>query len=286
MSQVGARFLSAQAAPHRSDELKPQKLRVSTLPNGLIVASLENYSPISRIGVFIKAGSRYEPADELGLSHTLRSVAGLSTQRSTVFGITRNLEYVGARLLAVTTRDNICYFLEQNRDHTVTNLRFLSDTITAPAFKPWELSDNVNRQKVDLAFLKENPNILVLENLHKAAFRGGLRNSLFSPDFMLGKHSQESLQRYVEDHFVSNRTAIVGLGIEHDLLLEQVESKFSLARGDRGNSGESKFIGGESRQESNSDVTYAAVVAEGVGYDLIFCIFHLIIILKNEGQMI
>jgi len=264
----GLRLLSSQAAHHPSEgqPLKPQQLQLTTLPNGLVVASLENYSPIARVGVMIKAGSRYEPKDELGLTHTLRSAAGLSTNNSTVFGITRNIEYVGGKLSALTTRDYMIYLLENTRDYTEKNLGYLSDTVMAPAFKPWEISDNLYRQKTDLALLNETPQLLLMEALHKAAFRGGLRNSLYSPEFMLGKHSRQSLTQFVEQHFVSNRTAIIGLGVDHDKLLQQVEKKFSMARGDRGNTGESKFVGGEVRVDTNSDVTYVAIGAEGVGY--------------------
>lgn len=52
-------------------------LQVSKLPNGLVIASLENYSPLSRVGVFVKAGSRYETAENQGVSHVLRLAANL-----------------------------------------------------------------------------------------------------------------------------------------------------------------------------------------------------------------
>lgn len=54
-----------------------QLLQVSKLPNGLVVASLENYSPLSRVGVFVKAGSRYETFENQGVSHVLRLAANL-----------------------------------------------------------------------------------------------------------------------------------------------------------------------------------------------------------------
>lgn len=52
-------------------------LQVSKLPNGLVIASLENYSPVSSVGVFVKAGSRYETVENQGVSHVLRLAANL-----------------------------------------------------------------------------------------------------------------------------------------------------------------------------------------------------------------
>lgn len=263
---IGHRLLSAKTA-HQSDHnthgLKPESVKTKTLPSGLKVVSQENYSPLSRIAVCIKAGSRYEPDDQLGLVHALRNAAGLSTKRSTIFGITRNIEFVGGRLYAVTTRDLIIYVLENIRDHTFKNIDYLSDTILEPAFKPWELTDFAYRQKIDLALLNETPQLRLTEALHKAAFRGGLSKSLFSPEFNVGKITNESLTKYVNDHFVANRTAIVGLGIDHERLVDLVGKKFALPTGDRGSSGESKYVGGEIRVDTNSDITHVAVAAEG-----------------------
>lgn len=52
-------------------------LQVSKLPHGLVIASLENYSPLSRVGLFVKAGSRYETVENQGVSHVLRLAANL-----------------------------------------------------------------------------------------------------------------------------------------------------------------------------------------------------------------
>lgn len=264
---VVKRLMSGQTAAKRAEAepLRSKQLKTTTLPNGLIVSSLENHSPITRIGVIVRAGSRYEPSDQLGLTHTLRSLTGFSTQDSTRFGITRNIEYVGGSLTAITTRDHILYLLENERNVTQRTIKYMSDVVMRPAFKHWQIGDNLYRQRVDLSLLKDRPQLVLLEALNSVAFRGGLRNSIYSPEFMIGKHSTESLTSYVEQHFVSNRTAIVGVGIEHGLLVEHIDNLFSMSRGDRGNSGESKYIGGQTRIDSDSNTTYVAVATEGVG---------------------
>ena len=50
---------------------------MTKLPSGLVIASLENYSPASKIGVFIKAGCRYESPGNQGVTHLLRLAANL-----------------------------------------------------------------------------------------------------------------------------------------------------------------------------------------------------------------
>ena len=50
-------------------------VQVTKLPSGLVVASLEDCAPVSSVSVFIRAGSRFEPAAKQGLTHLLRTCA-------------------------------------------------------------------------------------------------------------------------------------------------------------------------------------------------------------------
>ena len=67
-------------------------------------------------------------------------------------------------------------------------MELLGEVSTKPSFKPWEVKDNFRRVKTELAL--RDPSTLALEMLHKAAFRNtGLGNSIFVPDFNMGKLS-------------------------------------------------------------------------------------------------
>lgn len=64
-------------------------LQVTTLENGLKVASLETHSPKSRVGLFIDAASRHETPSTLGISHVLRNTAFMVCVKSTVFNYSK-----------------------------------------------------------------------------------------------------------------------------------------------------------------------------------------------------
>merc|ERR1739838_785454 len=85
------RQFAAQAAVARSERelVKAEPLKVSTLKNGLNVASIENHSPITTLGVILKAGSRSDTHDNAGISHALRIAAGLGTKTKTAFSCCR-----------------------------------------------------------------------------------------------------------------------------------------------------------------------------------------------------
>ncbi len=57
--------------------------RVIRLPNGAIVAGLENHSPLSRVAIVCNAGSRFEKPDQAGICHSLRNASNLGTKNAT-----------------------------------------------------------------------------------------------------------------------------------------------------------------------------------------------------------
>uniref|UniRef100_G1TRE0 Peptidase M16 N-terminal domain-containing protein n=1 Tax=Oryctolagus cuniculus TaxID=9986 RepID=G1TRE0_RABIT len=106
------RFYSLKAAPTvkvsaflTGGTLQPWALEFTKLPNGFLIASLENYAPASRIGLFIKTGSRYEDSNNLGTSHLLPS--NLTPKEVSSFKITHGIEAVGGTRSVIAVRENM-----------------------------------------------------------------------------------------------------------------------------------------------------------------------------------
>lgn len=249
----------------------------TTLPNKLVVASSETGSAISRVSIafryafeiqkklflllnYFSAGSRNEVHNNLGVSHMIRSAAGLSTKHATTFGITRNIQQIGGSLSVTSDREIIAYTIEVTRDHLETALQFLEKSVTGQVFKPWEIEDNLYRIKIDLANVTDQ--VRAVELLHKAAFRTGLGNSIFCPKHKIGKISSETLQHFFETNFTSNRGAVSGVNVDHQMLVGFAQS-LQIGSGD-GVANESKYHGGvDIRKEKGGHVASVAVGTSG-----------------------
>uniref|UniRef100_A0A8D2DEG2 Uncharacterized protein n=1 Tax=Sciurus vulgaris TaxID=55149 RepID=A0A8D2DEG2_SCIVU len=250
-----SRFYSLKVAPKikgtaaPAGVLHPQDLEFTKLPNGLVIASLENYAPASRIGLFIKAGSRYEDSNNLGTSHLLHFAASLTTKGASSFKITCGIEAVGGKLSVTATRENMAY-------------TFLLNVTTAPEFRRWEVAALQSQLKTDKAVAFQNPQAHLMENLHAAASQNALANSLYCPDYRIGKVTSQELHQFVQNHFTSARMALIGLGVSHPVL-KQVAEQFLNMRGGLGLSGaKAKYRGGEIREQNGDSLVHAAVVAE------------------------
>ncbi|KAJ9575907.1 hypothetical protein L9F63_007219 [Diploptera punctata] len=259
---ITKRGVSAQAAASpASSPAGLGQVKTTVLPNKLVVASVDSLLPVSTVSVLFKAGSRYEKQESLGTTHMLRIAAGLTTKDSTYFGITRNLQEIGASLCCDTDREAIAYTLQSTSDKLDTGLKFLQDVTTKQVFKPWELSDSIPRLKYELGGV--SPYSKLMDAVHKAAYRSGLGNSLYCPDYLVGKHSTESLQHYVKSHFTTNRAAVVGVGVEHGELVCFAQN-LPLESGAGPAETAAKYYGGDVRVETAGDLAHVAVVVEGI----------------------
>lgn len=261
------RRFAIQSAPKGRDLQQGQtgsKGEVSTkLPNGLTIIAVENNSPISRIGVVVRAGARFEKIDQLGVTHAIRNAAGLSTKKSSYFGITRNIDHLAGSLTASATREDIIYTVDATRDQIALPLSLLADTVTRPLFKPWEVDDDSFRMQIDRQRMHSAPDVRLIELLHRAAFSSGLSNSLYSPGFMIGKHDHNMMNTFVNEHFTTKRMAVVGTGVELPYLVKQVEKCFEMNALSAPEIAKPKFVAGNLRKNTDTNVAYVAVAAEG-----------------------
>uniref|UniRef100_A0A674D8K3 Ubiquinol-cytochrome c reductase core protein 2a n=1 Tax=Salmo trutta TaxID=8032 RepID=A0A674D8K3_SALTR len=236
---------------------------MSKLPNGLVIASLENYSPVSSVGVFVKAGTRYETVENQGVSHVLRLAANLTTKGASAFRICRGVEAVGGSLSVTSSRETMVYSVECLRDHLDTVMEYLINVTTTPEFRPWEVDDLTSRVKVDRALAHQCSQIGVIEKLHEAAYKNALSNSLYCPDYMVGKVSGEQLQSFVQNNFTSARMALVGLGVNHSVL-RQVGEQFLSVRSGAGVAGaKAVYRGGELRVQNGAGLVHSLIASEG-----------------------
>ncbi|XP_067089830.1 ubiquinol-cytochrome c reductase core protein 2a isoform X1 [Osmerus mordax] len=245
-----------------SVSLPPQNVQVSKLPNGLVIASLENYSPVSNVGVFVKAGSRYETVGSQGVSHVLRLAANLTTKGASALRICRGVEAVGGSLSVTSSRETMVYSVECLRDHLDSVMEYLINMITAPEFRPWEVEDLTSRVKIDKALAQQCTQIGVLEKLHEAAYKNALSNSLYCPDYMVGRITPEKLRSFIENNFTSARMALVGLGVKHSVL-RQVGELFLGGRSGAGATGaKAHYRGGELRMQNGDNLVHALIASE------------------------
>jgi len=258
------RQFAAQASVAKTDRelVKSEPLKVSTLSNGLTIASIENHSPVTTLGVVIKAGSRNETYDNAGVSHALRVASGLATKKNTAFGMVRNLQQVGGNMSCTQGREHTLYAVQTTRDVSDIGLEYLTDSVSNSLYKPWEVQRTLPRMKLELA--TRSPATQAMELLHEAAFRSGLGNSLYCPSSKVGSHGTAAINQFTAKHFTAGRTALLGVGISHSSLTKLAEL-LKLESGTGPSNVATKFSAGELRSETGGGMAYVALGSQTGG---------------------
>lgn len=190
----------------------------------------------------------------------MRIAAGLTTKTATGFGTTRSIQKIGGNLSVTSDREVITYTIEVTRNHLEAALKCLENSVVGQSFKPWEISDCLPRLKVDLANVSDQ--VRAIEMLHRAAFRTGLGNSIFCPDYQVGKISSETLQHFYSSNFTSGRAAVAGINIDHQVLVGFAQS-LALETG-TGAQNPCKYRGGtDGRLEKGGRQASVAVATNG-----------------------
>uniref|UniRef100_A0A672LIV0 Cytochrome b-c1 complex subunit 2, mitochondrial-like n=1 Tax=Sinocyclocheilus grahami TaxID=75366 RepID=A0A672LIV0_SINGR len=219
------------------------------------------YSPASRIGVLVRAGSRYETMDNLGVTHLLRLAASLTTKGASAFRICRGVEAVGGSLSVLSSRETMAYTVDCLRDHIDTVMEYLINVTTAPEFRPWEVSDLTARVKLDKELAKQSPQIgSVNGTANNCVLHIANKSYILMFSVLLCPFSQ--MHTFVQNNFTSARMALVGLGVDH-AVLKQVGEQFLNIRSGTGTVGsKAVYRGGELRHQSGGGLVHAVVASE------------------------
>jgi len=223
------------------------------------VASIDGNSPLSHVSIAYRAGSRNESYEKQGTTHVLRVGAGLSNKNSTGFGVQVNVKATGGDLNVLSDRESVAYNVELKRDELATGLKYLQDVATQQSFRPWEIKDVTYRIKDDLARVPAVARAIDL--LHQAAFYRGLGNSVFCAKRNVGGISPEDLQSFVSNNFTADRATVIGVGIDHDLLVGYAKSL--QLEGKSSPNTPSKYNASQLRVDKSGELATVAVATQG-----------------------
>ena len=109
---------------------------VTTLANGLRVASEGGHGETATIGVWIDAGSRYETAANNGAAHFLEHMAFKGTSKRTQEALEVEIENIGGHLNAYTSREMTVYYAQCFKNDIPQAVDILSDILQNSLLDP------------------------------------------------------------------------------------------------------------------------------------------------------
>ncbi|PIA42899.1 hypothetical protein AQUCO_02000386v1 [Aquilegia coerulea] len=252
--------------PPLPDYVEPGKTKITTLPNGVKIASESSMNPAASIGLFVDSGSVYETPISSGASQLLERMAFKTTTNRSHLRIVREVEAIGGKVTASASREQMGYTYDALRTYVPEMVELLIDCVRNPAFLDWELIEELRRVKGGLSEVNKDPQGLLLEAIHSTGYTGALANPLRASESAIKGFNSKILDEFIAENYTAGRMVLAASGVEHDELLSIAKPLLSdLPTVPRSVEPKSQYVGGEFRCQADSPTAHVALAFEAPG---------------------
>ncbi|KAK7385366.1 hypothetical protein VNO78_31082 [Psophocarpus tetragonolobus] len=252
--------------PSLPDYVEPSRTKITTLPNGLKIASETSPNPAASIGLYLDCGSLYETPLTSGASHLLEKMSFKSTTNRSHFRVVREVEAIGGVVGASASREQMGYTFDALKTYVPQMIELLVDCVRNPAFLDWEVNEELRKVKAEIGELSNNPQGLLLEAVHSAGYSGALANPLLASESALNRLNSSLLEEFLAENYTASRMVLAASGVEHEELLSVAEPLVSdLPSVPRPEEPKSKYVGGDFRRQGESGVAHVSIAFEVPG---------------------
>lgn len=177
-----AQSAAAAGAQFPAYVLNAPATEVTTLANGLRVASEGSHGETATIGVWIGAGSRYETAQNNGAAHFLEHMAFKGTAKRTQQQLELEIENMGGHLNAYTSREQTVYYAKVFKKDVPRAVDILSDILQNSKLDEAAIERERDVILREMEEVNKQPEEVIFDRLHETAFMGnGLGRTILGP---------------------------------------------------------------------------------------------------------
>jgi mitochondrial-processing peptidase subunit alpha len=201
--------------------------QISTLSNGIRVATEALPGHFSGIGVYIDAGSRYENEYLRGVSHIMDRLAFKSTEKRTSDEMLEALESLGGNIQCASSRESLMYQSATFNSAVPTTVALLAETIRNPLITEQEVQEQLETASYEISEIWSKPELILPELVHMAAYKDNtLGNPLLCPKERLSEIDRNVIEAYRKAFYRPERIVVAFAGVQHDEAVRLTEQYF------------------------------------------------------------
>ncbi|KAL1997031.1 hypothetical protein VTN49DRAFT_7896 [Thermomyces lanuginosus] len=223
--RVRSRGLASSAESIAKD---PAELnQITTLPNGIRVASEPLPGPFSGVGVYVDAGSRYEDDSLRGVSHIMDRLAFKATKKRTGEQMMEALESLGGNIQCSSSRESLMYQSASFNSTVSSTLGLLAETIRDPLITEEEVEQQLATAEYEISEIWAKPDLILPELVHMTAYKDNtLGNPLLCPKERLVEINKAVVDKYRAAFFRPERMVVAFAGVDHETAVKLTERYF------------------------------------------------------------
>lgn len=212
-----------------AEEKDPVELdQITTLPNGIRVATEALPGHFSGIGVYVDAGSRYENDALRGVSHIVDRLAFKSTRGTTGDQMVEKMESLGGNIQCASSRESLMYQSATFNSSVASTVGVLAETIRDPLITEDEVQQQLETADYEIGEIWSKPELILPELVHMAAYKDNtLGNPLLCPKERLPFINRDVVEAYRKEFYRPDRIVVAFAGVDHNEAVRLSEQYFA-----------------------------------------------------------
>jgi predicted Zn-dependent peptidase len=227
-------------------------IQITTLPNGLRVVTdrMPTVESVS-LGVWVRAGTRYERPQVNGVAHLLEHMVFKGTERRSAREIAEAIEAVGGNINAYTSRETTAYYAKVLKNDAGLAVDVLADILQHSLFDDAELGRERSVVLQEIGQAHDTPDDVVFDHFQSTAFPDQpLGRPVLGKSEIVANMSRDAIVSFRDTHYRTGRMVVAAAGnIEHEQIVDHAAQVFgALQNGGDDASQEAVYNGGEYRE--------------------------------------
>ncbi|KAH7680745.1 Quinol--cytochrome-c reductase protein [Dioscorea alata] len=252
--------------PPLSDQMERFPTKITTLPNGLRIASEDSLGPAACVGLYVDSGSIYEKDESVGVTHLLEKMAFKSTRKRSHLQIVQEIEAAGGNVNASASREQMAYSYDTLKAYLPQAIELLLDSVINPVFLENEVQEQLKKVKGAIGEMSKDPQQFLLESLHHTAYSSALQNPLVASEEALNRIDGSIIKKFYHENYTADRMVLAAFGVDHEHLLAIAKPiLYDLRKGFPVEVPKSTYVGGDIRHKVDSEKTHVALAFEVPG---------------------
>ena len=209
-------------------------IRKESLDNGLtlLTETMPHVRSVA-LGVWLRRGSRHEPANVNGISHFIEHLVFKGTETRTAREIALAADSVGMQLDAFTTKEYTCFYAKMLDEHLPLAVDLLSDIVQRPLFDPEELERERQVVMEEIRMVEDTPDELIYDVFSGHFYpRHPLGRPIQGTGATVGAMSRRRLLGFFRGAYRPDNMLIVAAGnLQHGRLARVIRKAFGSMNG-------------------------------------------------------
>jgi len=179
------------------------------------------------LGVWIRAGGRYENQKNSGISHLLEHLLFKGTEKRDMITIKQEIEGRGGSFNGFTSEDHTCYLVKILAKDAELGVDILSDMVQHPRLAPEEIEKEKNVIIEEINMYRDMPHHYVHEILAEMMWQDQpLGMPLAGTVESVMSITKDAIQSYKRGHYSSANMILAGAGLVNETELAGLSKKY------------------------------------------------------------